>query len=470
MPDITISGEPSVNITVGGSAVPVYLGENTAAAHLSALQAAISAATAEAAAGPNYASTAAGLAATANGEAFAVDNGDGTVTVYLNNSGTAVAQRTLATTAYFAASGGAALVGTSTGVTVEARLAANDTALANRYTKAEADTLILNASYDVADGPRDVTIYAGAQSVKVARRRVVMGGFRYLGHYSKSRAPEFAMPASRVASLSTGQAALSATKAENWYAVFAVANDGDAAAQLVVMPFLRIATPSGLACPLIPAGEGVHDLVTTTSYSWTATNNLAGTECLVISGGGGWLGRVSTITANSASSISLDSVANLAAGDFLLPAPPGYDHYCYLGSFYRDTAEVRNIYDSGSIVTAKMIAVSSPNIASGAFASPTEINVRGYISPLATAVLVQSQVTISTASTGDYAEYFDGDSGNHTLDTKYVTKVSTSSQTVVWPITTAPFLYHQSYWWSTAGGIAASRAGGAHLIVGWIEP
>ncbi|WP_333571301.1 C1q-like domain-containing protein [Sphingomonas sp.] len=61
--------------------------------------AAASAATAEAAAGPTYASKAAGLAATSVGEAFAVDNGDGTVTVYLKDGDTNPAQRTLATTA-----------------------------------------------------------------------------------------------------------------------------------------------------------------------------------------------------------------------------------------------------------------------------------------------------------------------------------------------------------------------------------
>lgn len=93
-------------------------GENTLQAAASALTAegwadaaALSAATAEAAAGPTYASTAAGLAATTNGEAFAVDAGGGLVSVYLNSSGTAVLQRTLATTGALAASGGSALVG-----------------------------------------------------------------------------------------------------------------------------------------------------------------------------------------------------------------------------------------------------------------------------------------------------------------------------------------------------------------------
>lgn len=93
-------------------------GENTLQAAASALTAegwadaaALSAATAEAAAGPTYASTAAGLAATTSGEAFAVDAGGGLVSVYLNSSGTAVLQRTLATTGALAAAGGAALVG-----------------------------------------------------------------------------------------------------------------------------------------------------------------------------------------------------------------------------------------------------------------------------------------------------------------------------------------------------------------------
>lgn len=90
----------------------------TSGAESAAEDAALSAATAEAAAGPTYADTATGLAATVSGEAFAVDNGDGTVTVYLNSAGSAVAQRTLATTAALASTGtgkGDALVGSDDG-------------------------------------------------------------------------------------------------------------------------------------------------------------------------------------------------------------------------------------------------------------------------------------------------------------------------------------------------------------------
>jgi len=61
--------------------------------------------------GPAYASTALGLAATSNGQFFAVANGDGTVSIYENAAGAAVLQRTLAGTAALALGTGAGLVG-----------------------------------------------------------------------------------------------------------------------------------------------------------------------------------------------------------------------------------------------------------------------------------------------------------------------------------------------------------------------
>ena len=70
-----------------------------------------SASTAESVAGPTYASQALGEAATVDGESFAVDNGDGTASIYLRTSGGSTLQRTLATTAALAADIGSALVG-----------------------------------------------------------------------------------------------------------------------------------------------------------------------------------------------------------------------------------------------------------------------------------------------------------------------------------------------------------------------
>lgn len=104
---------------------------SAAQAAVSAAQAAVSASTAESAAGPTYASVGDGEAATAAGESFAVDNGDGTVSVYMRTVGGSTLQRTLATTAALAANAGATLVGTGEGMTLQSALdgVANRTAL-----------------------------------------------------------------------------------------------------------------------------------------------------------------------------------------------------------------------------------------------------------------------------------------------------------------------------------------------------
>ncbi|MEK7412800.1 MAG: hypothetical protein AAB263_05745, partial [Planctomycetota bacterium] len=80
-----------------------------------AVSAALSASTAESAAGPTYASKALGEAATTAGQSFAVDNGDGTVTIWKRASGAAEFQRTLATADALSAPTGAELVGTADG-------------------------------------------------------------------------------------------------------------------------------------------------------------------------------------------------------------------------------------------------------------------------------------------------------------------------------------------------------------------
>lgn len=109
----------NMTATIGRPPVIVHFGENTvgamaarAEAQVSAASAEVSAAYAESMTGPTYADTSAGLAATSDGEGFAVDNGDGTVTVYLNDGGSAVEQRTLATTTALASSTGEEMVGT----------------------------------------------------------------------------------------------------------------------------------------------------------------------------------------------------------------------------------------------------------------------------------------------------------------------------------------------------------------------
>ena len=165
-----------------GTGFSVRPGENTLQAAASAIaaatsaeDAALSAATAEAAAGPTYASTAAGLAATTSGESFAVDAGGGLVSVYLNSGGTAVLQRTLATTGALAASGGSSLVGhvaSGTGATartVQAKL--RDTVSVKDFGAVgdgvTDDSAAFQKAFDYADG-KDIDVVIPGRHVIAA--------------------------------------------------------------------------------------------------------------------------------------------------------------------------------------------------------------------------------------------------------------------------------------------------------------
>jgi hypothetical protein len=327
-----------------------------------------------------------------------------------------------------------------------------------------------SALNDIPAGPRDSIIYVNATSVRVSRNHAPMGGFRVRGHYTRGRAPTFAMPASKAASTSSNLGAESAVHTENWYAVFACANSGDGAAVLRLMPFLRAGTVSGSNVPLIKAGEGVHAL-TATTYAWGGTNNLANTDCLVISEAGAFSGRVTTITANVSGQVTLQTIGTVGAYDFLLPAPPGFAYYVYLGCFYFDTAEVRNIADAGSVVKAKMVNLADPNFTSGgAVALAVELRCGGYISPLATAVVMKDTHTVSTASTGTHAGYFWHDSSSHEINQNFEQKTNAGNMTVTYDGIELPFSQWQSIWYSTGGTLAASRSDASLEIKGWIEP
>lgn len=328
-----------------------------------------------------------------------------------------------------------------------------------------------DAVLTVAAGARDALCYAGAQSVKVFRNFATMGGFRFRGQYTKGRAPTFAMPANKTVTSPGDLGGMTAKTNENWYAVFACANDGDATATLKMMPFLRAQSVSGSNIALSQFKEGMTSLVPQ-SYAWTSPNNLDGCDLLVITENGGFSGRVTTITANSASSISVATIGSITQTDTFLPAPPGFDHYVYLASFYFDTAEVRNIYDSGTLVKSKGIYTLYPDTSTGSFPYPTftTIDCTGYIAPLATAVVLDSSCTLSTASAGSYAEYFGGDASNHVVQSAYVQKDNAGNLTVVFDNIQVPFLYPQTFAYANAGSLAATRVSGQFNITGWFEP
>lgn len=334
----------------------------------------------------------------------------------------------------------------------------------------------------VQSGPRDTLYYSTAQSVRITRKHAVMAGFRFGGQYSRGRAPSFPL-ATQTADLETMKGAESRTKDEAWYAVFACANPGESAAVLRLMPYLRVGLPSQGIFPTVKGGEGFNytgdaDYRNAVDHSWTSVNNLVGAEALLISENSRWSGRITRVTHNDNNKLSFALPGALTKGDFVLIAPPKCAHFVWIADFYRDTGEVRNIYDSGFVTKSKMINIKKTqdgtDVSSGHYAPGANskvVDMRGYISPLATMGILDVSAVLNTASRGSYAEYYDGDGSAHIMDTRAATKaISGVAETVVFSNIQIPFLYHQSFVWSNGGDLAVARTNGQFSVTGWAVP
>ena len=67
---------------------------------------------------------------------------------------------------------------------------------------------------------------------------------------------------------------------------------------------------------------------------------------------------------------------------------------------------------------------------------------------------------MSTSATGDYAEYFSPDSGNHDVRTNYDLKDNSGSRSFVFGGVSLAFLYPQTFNFKNAGTLAAKRSEG----------
>lgn len=338
-----------------------------------------------------------------------------------------------------------------------------------------------DAVLTIATSNRAAVRYYSATAVSITcPRHILMGGFRFFGQYTKARVPLFSRTTGspQTVSVSTDLGAESTAHLDGWYAVFACADNSDATPSFKVMPYLRAGTVAGSTITLCSGAEGIHTN-TATTYAWSSTNNLAGTECLVINEtvngrANAFSGRTTTITANTATTVTLTDIGAIAAFDFILPAPPGFDNFCYMGSFYYETpGDVRNIGDSGSLVKAKMINTADPNWSAtgqiGTIAAPVAIHFGGYVCPLATGVVVKDNANFNTASTGTYAAYFDIDGSQHIVQTILSTKEAAANETQLMDGITVPFCFTQAFYYSNTGTIIAQRSGGTLEITGWIE-
>ena len=382
-------------------------------------------------------------------------------------------------TGNFFSTGGVTIVGGSVDLTIDMDASGN---LEGLVTPAgEANQLALSGALRPTAGiNRGRVNYFSGDAVEVlVPPEIVMGGFRFMGQYKKARAPVFASGVSfrAIGSMATGLGAETSRTNDNWYAVFACANDGDAAVSYKLMPFIRVGSVAGSVCTLNYAGENSHT-ITPITYTW-ANDALAGADCLVINEYGSafnnrFSGRLTTVTANTGTTATLADIGNVGDYDYLLVAPPNFDHYCYLGSFYSDVAGAPyNIADSGVTVESYMSSNQDPNwVASGAVAGPpgNKINWGGYVCPLAGGVIMRSVLSTSTSSGGDIYTLFSHDSGNHVIFENYYYKdaAASSSTQVGYGFVNFSIGQFMHYW--VSGALVSSRTLGQIRAVGWIEP
>lgn len=343
------------------------------------------------------------------------------------------------------------------------------------------------------NGPRSVIRYFATYRVQIcAEKSFAMGGFRYHGQYDKGRAPVFAAPAfdevytpgghRHIIDLGNGTTTKGDLGAENrhtkenWYALFACANDGDETAVFKFMPFLRA---NQIGAGGVPAqlsfkrgGENRNNDSTVLSYNMPA-GALNGVDCLVINETinnreNAFSGRVTKIVASGVNAVVLEDIGNIAYNDYLLPAPPGYEHYRYIGSCYMDTHELRNIADTGTLVHSRG-SNSDRNINGELPALGVDIPIMGNICPLATAVMIQETQTVSSGTTGRSYSTWGMDNSHNSIVTSWY-KSTTGSDAWSGNAGLLPFSF--SPWINLRGGGALNIAANTRQLnlYGWIEP
>jgi len=321
-----------------------------------------------------------------------------------------------------------------------------------------------------------INYYSGTEVEVIVPNEIIMGGFRFMGNYKKKRAPMYSSGVSYRAVVSnvTDLGAETVAETDNWYAVFACADDGDTDVTYKLMPFIRVGSVAGSVCTLNYGGENSHT-ITPATYTWGA-NSLAGVECLVINEGSNnrFSGRVTTITANTTTTVTLNAIGSVGAYDYLLPAPPGFDHYCYLGSFYNDSGSAPyNIADNGIMAMSYMSDNQDPNwVAAGAVAGPPGNKVMwgGYVSPLAGGIIMRSALSTSTSAGGDIYTNFSHDSSNHVIGVHTYYKNATAGTSTQMAFLNINFSIGQFMYYWVDGPLAAQRILGQIRAQGWIEP
>ena len=276
-------------------------------------------------------------------------------------------------------------------------------------------------------------IYRSAHSIRVIGTSYQMLGFRFLGQYHKVNAPYFYVEKmNNIVNINQSLGVEANLSFNNWYAIFACANNGDEQSTFKVMPYFRV---KSIANDVITFGDGGEnsDVQNIRSYS-VSQDSLVDCDALVVNESidqrpNAFSGRITKILSNSNTTIKLEDSGFIGEGDYILVAPPGFEHYRYLSSFYVDSAEIRNFADGGDKIGTRgaSIKVSETD---GDISSGVYLSLAGHISPLATGAIIQIRQILSTSSTGT-ANLKIGMDASHDYSDLFSRKNSTTTETLI---------------------------------------
>lgn len=325
-----------------------------------------------------------------------------------------------------------------------------------------------------SNAPRSTMQWGSVTSVDMYGTNFPMAGFRSQGQYHKSFAPVYTASTMSVSISTDLDSMTSALESDAWYAVFMTANDGDFNCSPVIVPFIRLFNDAGTLKYSSPA-EGQTKAGLTAITRGLNVNGLAGNDVLVISRdlvGGGFSYDVTRCVSNTTTVIVLEDESNITDGDWALPSPSGVDHYVYIGSFYVNaSSQIRRFVDDGKSVKYRGDVDASSSSQSGAITLEKR-EVSGYVSPLASAVIIESAAQLTGITTGLYIEnfYFDSNAASMVTQCRYVKEGSITGYFTNNNLD-LPFNKMQIYGYETDAptGMDTNRASSTQTIVGYVE-
>lgn len=299
------------------------------------------------------------------------------------------------------------------------------------YVGGTAGNVMVSASKNtVPPVRRPVLQYYSSTKYLIRERIFGMYGFRMAGNYYNQKGKIVYLDSFPFVDFITDN--LVTYVPNQWYATYIVLDNNTPV--IKCMPFFRIDQVVGSTVSFSTLGASTPAPL---SYNLTP-NQLQNLEALVIKENANFSGRVTSVSSNTADTVTLANIGTMTSGDTFLVAPP-YDDYCYLGSFYVDSGpEVFNRGDDGLNVFYRGTRAQTGTILNGDLTDGVTVDLTGYISPLATGALVYVRSVFSTATTGSETVNYAIDP-SHAVYTYQGFKTDTTSFAIMYPASYLPF-------------------------------